>query len=190
MSTSETDTRQSLLDTIDGMAQSGGRDEEIIQAAADGLRDATDIDQIFVMVCEHDEPVLSMRYASLGAYERQQIRNSMSMDLQSVTVPLSQDNMVAELFRCGLLAELEDMEEVAELARTVAPQANIATMAADAVRNQGIGYACVMPILAGDDLRGVLIASRYGRKPLPPEDTALVQAVAALMGPALNGAQA
>ena len=189
MSMPETDTRQSLLDAIDSMAQSGAGEDEIIQAAADGLRDATDLDQIFVMVCDDDEAVLSMRYASLGAYERRQIGNSMKMDLHSVTVPLSQHNMVAELFRYGMLAELEDMGEVAELARAIAPREHIAHMAADAVRNQGIGYACVMPIIAGEELRGVLVASRYGRKPLPPEDSALVQAIAALMGPALNGSE-
>lgn len=188
MSTPDTDARQSLLDTIDGMAQQGGDPEEIIQAAADGLRGATDLDQIFVMICDSEEPLLRMRYASLGRYEQQQIRNSMNLDLRTVTVELGDEPMLTNFLRCGQLAELESISEVAELARAIAPKERIAAMAADAVRNQGIGYACVMPILAGEDLQGVLIASRYGRKPLPNEDSALVHAIAALMGPALaNG---
>jgi hypothetical protein len=189
MTTPDHDERQTLLDTIDGMAQQREDRDSIIQAAADGLRSATDLDQIFVMICDDDEPLLRMRYASLGRYEQQQIRNSMNLDLRTVTVELGDEPMLTSFFRCGQLAELETISEVAELARAIAPKANIAAIAADAVRNQGIGYACVMPILAGEDLKGVLIASRYGRKPLPNEDSALVQAIAALMGPALANGQ-
>lgn len=188
MGTSDTDARQSVLDTIDRMAQAGEDREAIIRAAADGLRSATDLDLIFVMVRDEDQSVLRMRYASLGEYERQQIREQANLDLQSVSVELGDQPMLTMFFRCGQLAHLESIHEVAELARAIAPKARIGALAADAVHNQGIGYACVMPILAGEEVQGVLIGSRYGRKPVPNEDSALVQAIAALMGPALaNG---
>ena len=188
MDTPNTDARKSLLDTIDRMVQDGDNRDAIIKEAADGLRSATNLNLIFVMIRDDDQPTLRMCYASLGDYERRQIRDSVDLALRSVKVELGDEPMLTTFFRHGQLAQLESIHEVAELARAIAPKERIGAMAADAVRNQGIGYACVMPILAGEDIQGVLIATRYGHKPLPHEDSALVQAIAALMGPALaNG---
>lgn len=189
MSTPDTDAHQALLDSIDQMAGNGEAPDAVIQAAADGLRAVTDLDQIFIMVRDGAQSLLRMRCAALGAYERAQIRDSANLDLCTVTVPLDDEPMLADFFAQGQLAELEGISQVAELARAIAPHERIAAMAADAVRNQGIGYACVVPIATNHELLGVVIASRYGRNSLSEEDSALVRAVAGLLGTALNHSQ-
>ncbi len=186
MATPDSDARQSLLDSIERMVHSGEDTEAIIEAAADGLRGATHLAQVFVMVREDNESALRIRYASLGTYEREQIRESMNMDLHSVVVPIDDEPMLADFFQYGKLAELTGIDQVAVLARAIAPHERIGTMAADAVRSQGIGYACVAPIAADGALLGVVIASSYGRKHLDEEDTLLVAAVATLLAAALH----
>ncbi|MGM0491304.1 MAG: GAF domain-containing protein [Armatimonadota bacterium] len=186
MSMRDSDRRQSLLDSIETMVHDGADAGDIIEAAADGLRRETHLDQVFVMVRENGDASLRIRYASLGTYEREQIRESMSMDLHSVVIPLDDEPMLADFFLYGKLAELKGISQVAELARAIAPHERIGNLAADAVRSQGIGYACVAPIATDGTLLGVVIASSYGRKPLTEDDTLLVAAVGTLLAATLH----
>jgi hypothetical protein len=121
MSTPDSEIRQQLLDSIETMAHAGEDADAIVQTAADGLRSTTHLDQVFIMVREATESALRIRYASLGSYEREQIRQSMDMDLHSVTVPIDDEPMLADFFQYGRLAELRGISQVAELARAIAP---------------------------------------------------------------------
>jgi len=176
---------RSLLDEIERMGGDGADVDAITRTGADGLRAQTALDQVFVMLRDDEADVLRMRCAALGDYERGQVHDALGGNLQSVAVPLNDGQMLDELFRCGALAEMDSIAEVAELARAISPNARVAGIAADAVRNQGIGYACVLPIATMDDVLGVLITARYGRQALAEEDSALLEAVAATLGAAL-----
>ena len=186
MSTRDHEDHKALLDSIETMVHADEETDTVVQAAADGLREVTHLDQVFVMVREDGEPALSMRYAALGSYEREQIRVSMDMDIHSVVIPIDDEPMLADFFQYGRLAELTGIDQVAVLARAIVPCEDIGTMAADAVRSQGIGYACVAPIATDGELLGVVIASSYGQRPLTEDDTLLVAAIATLLAAALH----
>lgn len=189
MDRSESAARRCLLDAIDRTADSGEHQDAVIRAAADGLREVTALDQVFIILREEGEAnraTLRLRYAGLGAWERAQIRDAMNVELVGMRVGPGDAGLLDSLVRRGQCIELKSVAAVAGLARAIAPRDRIGNLAADAIQSQGIGYACAVPIASDGGALGVLIASSYGASGLSDEDLALVEAVAARLAAALS----